>query len=117
MPVEYYQVMGQAAPNALTETDLINVSSGYNYVLSSLVICNRGPSGTTFRISVSVGGNPTANSDYLYYDLPIEGHDTFIATIGLTLYENDILRIYAGNANLTFQAFGAIIDYYGSTNI
>jgi len=117
MPAEYYKVLGQAAPNATTETTLYDCPSGYNAVGSSIVVCNRANTDTTFRISVSVGGGATANKDYLYYDVPISANDTFIATIGITLYEDDIVRVYAGSANLSFTLFGSEIDYYFSTYI
>lgn len=100
------KVLGQAAPNATTETDLYTVPASKMTAISSIVVCNRNSTATTFRISIAVGGGATTNKDYLYYDLPIPGNDTFIATIGVTLATTDELKVYAGNANLSFSAFG-----------
>lgn len=100
------KVLGQSAPSATTETALYTVPASKSAIVSSVVICNRGSSRTTFRLSVDVGGAGTAAADYLYYDLPIMGNDTFIATIGISLGAADILYAYAGNANLSFGAFG-----------
>lgn len=101
-----HKVLGQAAPGATTETDLYTVPAATEAIVSSIVVCNRGGGGSTFRISIAVGGGATANKDYLYYDVPIRGNDTFIATIGATLSAADELKVYAGNANLSFTAFG-----------
>lgn len=101
-----YKVLGQSAPGATTETDLYAVPALTSAVASSLVICNRGTASTTFRVSVAVGGGATANKDYIYYDVVIAGNDTFIATIGISLATTDIVKVYAGNANLSFSLFG-----------
>jgi hypothetical protein len=100
------KILGQAAPAATTETDLYTVPGATTTVVSSVVVCNRGSSATTFRISVADGGGATANKDYLYYDVAIPAFDTFIATIGATLEATDKIKVYAGNANLSFNAFG-----------
>ena len=51
----------------------------------------------------------TSSKDYLYYDITLAGNDTFIATIGVTLAATDVIRVYSGNSNLTFQLFGTQI--------
>lgn len=101
------KVLGQIAPSATTETTVYVVPGGTSTAVSSVVICNRGGSATTFRLSVSVGGGVTTNKDYLYYDVTIGGNDTFIATVGLTLTASDVMRGYAGNGNLSFNLYGA----------
>lgn len=100
------KLLGQSAPAATTETDLYTVPAVTNTTVSSVVVCNRGASATTFRISIADGGGATANKDYLYYDVAIPAFDTFIATIGATLEATDKIKVYAGNGNLSFNAFG-----------
>lgn len=100
------KVLGQVAPSATTETDLYEVPVNTETVASSLVVCNRGAVQGTFRVSVSVGGGATANKDYLYYDVVAPPNDTFIATIGITLAEGDVIRVYASNTNFSFNLFG-----------
>lgn len=100
------KILGQAAPNATTEATLYTVPVTKQATVSSLVICNRGGTETSFRISCSVAGAGTTNKDYMYFDLSISSGDTFIATIGGTLAATDVIRVYAGNANLSFTAFG-----------
>lgn len=102
-----YKVLGQSAPSAITETDLYTVPAATSAVASSIIVCNRGTTQATFRVSISVGGAATANKDYIYYDLLIAGNDTFIATIGVTLATTDKVRVYASSANFSFSLYGS----------
>lgn len=106
---ETRKVLGQSAPGAATLTDLYTVPAVTQAVVSSIVICNRSAVATAFRISVAVNGAADATSQYLYYDVPIFGNDTFIATIGITLGDTDVVRCYATLATVTFTAFGVEI--------
>ena len=101
-----YKILGQVATDALAETVLYTVPTSTSAVCSSIVICNRGSVATTFRVSIAAAGAATSNEDYLYYDVTLAGNDTFIATVGITLATTDKVRVYAGNANLSFNLFG-----------
>ena len=105
-----YKILGQSSPSATTETDLYTVPSATSTVCSSISICNRGATQTTFRITISAAGAATSNKDYLYYDVILAGNDTFIATIGITLATTDKIRIYSGNSSLSFQVWGTEIS-------
>lgn len=109
MAVITYKILGQVAPSATTETTLYTVPAATQTKVSSVVVCNRGASNSSFRISASQGGGATANKDYWYYDLPISGNDTFILTVGPTLGAGDIVRVYAADGNLSFNIFGSEI--------
>ena len=100
------KVLGQSAPSATTLTDLYTVPGGASAVASSLVICNRGSVNTTFRVSIAIAGAGDASAQYLYYDHIVPGNSTFILTIGITLEETDVVRVYAGTGNLSFNLFG-----------
>jgi len=103
------KILGQQAPSATTETTLYTVPASTSTVISTILVCNRGGSSTTFRISTSAAGAATTNKDYIYYDLPIGSNDTFVATMGVSLATTDVVRIYAGSANLSFSAYGVEI--------
>jgi hypothetical protein len=103
------RLLGQAALVATTLTDIYTVPGATQTVLSTISICNRGGSATTFRISFAINGAADSNEQYLYFDLPIPANDTFVATIGITLDASDVVRAFAGNANLTVQVFGVEI--------
>lgn len=105
-----YKVLGQSAPLATTETTLYTVPALTSAVASSIIVCNRGTTQATFRVSIAVGGSATANKDYVYYDLLIAGNDTFIATIGVTLASTDEVRVYASSANFSFSLYGSEVS-------
>jgi hypothetical protein len=105
-----YKTLGQSSPAATTETTLYTVPAATSAVASSVIVCNRGTSVATFRISIAVGGGATANKDYIYYDLPLGANDTFIATIGVTLATTDKVKVYASNTNLSFSLYGSEIS-------
>ena len=76
-------------------------------VVSSLTVCNQNSNTTAnIRISIAVGGAADTQAQYLYYNLPIDSNNTFIATVGLTLASTDVIRVYSDQPNVSFQAFG-----------
>lgn len=105
-----YKVLGQAAPNATTETTLYTVPASTSAVVSTLTVTNRGSGLSTFRVSVSVGGGATATKDYVYYDITMAGYDTFAATFGMTLGAGDVVRVYTSTNTLSFNLFGQEIS-------
>jgi hypothetical protein len=107
---ETKKVLGQSAPSATILTDVYTVPASRSAVVSTITVCNRGASSTTFRVSVAPSGAADANSQYLYYDVTIPANETFSATIGITLATTDVVRIYAGNANLSMSIFGVEIS-------
>jgi hypothetical protein len=106
---EAHKPLAQTNPSAATLTDSYTVPSATSAVVSSIVICNRGGTETSIRISVAVGGAANDNKQYLYYDLPLPANDTFIATIGVTLAATDVIRVYAADAQVSFNIFGVEI--------
>ncbi len=100
------KVLAQSNPSATTLTDAYTVPASTSTVVSSIVVCNRSSAATTFRVSVAIAGAADTNAQYIYYDVPIPGNDTFIATVGLGLATTDKVRVYAGAATLSFQLWG-----------
>lgn len=100
------KLLGQNAPAATTETDLYTVPGATNTTVSTIIVCNRGATAATFRISIADGGGATTNKDYLYYDLPLAANDSYAATLGITLEATDKVKVYASTANLSFNLFG-----------
>lgn len=100
------KILGQSAPNATTETDLYTVPDAAQTTTSSLIVCNRGATGT-FRVSVSPLGVATSNEQYLYYDEDLAGTTTHPPiVIGMTLAETDVVRVYASTSDFSFNLFG-----------
>jgi hypothetical protein len=100
------KVLGQNAPAATVLTDLYTVPGGTGVAVSSVTVCNRSATPTTFRLSVAPAGAADATSQYVYYDVPIAGNDTFVATLGITLAATDKVRCYATLATVSFSLFG-----------
>jgi len=100
------KTLGQVATPATTLTTLYTVPASTSTVVSTISVCNRGSSSTTFRIAVRTNGDAINDKHYLYYDVSISANDSFASTIGVCLSATDVVSVYAGNSNLTFQIFG-----------
>lgn len=100
------KVLGQSNPAATTLTTLYTVPGATSAVASSLVICNQDATQCTVRVAVRVAGAAITAKQYLYYDLPLPGNDTFVAVIGMALAATDVVSVYASSANVSFNLFG-----------
>lgn len=105
-----FKILGQSAPAATTLVDLYTVPGATSTTVSTISVCNRSATPTSFRISVAPAGAADATSQYLYYDQAIGGNTSFVLTIGMTLGATDKIRVYAGAATLSFSAFGVEIS-------
>jgi hypothetical protein len=104
-----YRVLGQAAPAAETDTTVYTVLTGRQTIVSSIVVANRGSDGTTFRVAVRPNGSALSNEHYIAYDVAIARNDTKVLSFGVTLNDDDLIAVYAGNANLSFNIYGTEI--------
>jgi ribulose 1,5-bisphosphate synthetase/thiazole synthase len=105
-----YKVLAQSAPSATTNTDVYTVGAGKSTVISTISICNRSVSDTTFRLAIRPAGATIANQHYVAYDVTVGGADTTNLTLGYTLAATDVVTFYAGNANLSISLFGSEIS-------
>jgi hypothetical protein len=105
-----YLVLGQISPSATTATTLYTVPSGKDAIISTLIVANRAAAGS-FRIAIRPAGATLANEHYIAYDVPIGSTDSTTLTLGLTLTATDIITVYASSANMTFSAFGSLVDF------
>lgn len=100
------KILGQSAPAATTETTMYTVPGATSTTCSTLVICNRGGTAASFRITVVLGAGASGNANHLYYDCPIDPNQSIALTLGLTLQATATVRVYASNTNLSFSLFG-----------
>lgn len=105
----YYKVLGQSNPSAITATTLYTVPASRSAVISTISVANLTTTQATYRIAIRVGGASLANSQYVAYDATVPGSTTVFLTIGATLATTDVVTVYASTANVTFQAFGTEI--------
>lgn len=104
-----YKVLGQSNPSAATLTTLYTVPASTSTVISTLAICNRSSTSTTYRVAIRLAGGGVADEDYIAYDSIAPGNDTVYLTIGIALATTDVVSIYATLATLSFNAFGSEI--------
>jgi glucose-6-phosphate dehydrogenase assembly protein OpcA len=100
------KVLGQSNPTAATLSTLYTVPALTSTVVSTITVCNRSATATSFRIAIRPAGASISNEHYLYYDVTIAGNDTFAATLGITLAATDVVSVYATLATLSFSIFG-----------
>ena len=100
------KTLGQSAPAATTLTALYTVPASTSAMVGAVVVCNRGDSVQTYRISVAVAGAADDNKQYLVRDMPIDAHDTLTPIKGLAMAATDVLRVYASSTDLSFNASG-----------
>jgi hypothetical protein len=100
------KVLGQSAPSATTATTLYTTPDTTETTCSSIVVCNRGGSGGTFRVSVRVAAASDATKQYLYYDQALAATTTYLGVFGLTLDQTDVVTVYASSGDFSFNLFG-----------
>lgn len=101
-----YKVLGQSAVAATTNTDLYTVPSGKSTVASTLTVCNRSSTSTTYRVAVRPSGAAISNEHYVLYDNFLDGGTTHFITIGMTVTATDVVTVYANDATVSFSIFG-----------
>jgi hypothetical protein len=100
------KVLGQLDPSATTITTLYTVPDLTQTTVSSLVICNRGGSGITFRVSVHVAGAGADDKQFIFYDEALAATTTRTVVIGMCLNQTDVVKVYASASNVSFNLFG-----------
>ena len=105
-----YKVLAQSAPSATTNTDVYTVGAGKQAIVSSIAVANRSTGAATYRIAIRPAGATLANQHYLAYDVTVNGSDTTMITVGITLQATDVITVYASSANLSFGVYGSEIS-------
>ena len=100
------KVLGQAALAATTLTDVYTVPGATSAVISTITVCNRSATPTTFRLAVAPASEPNDVKHYLAFDAPLAANEVWSFTIGATLAATDVLRAYAAAATVSVTAFG-----------
>jgi hypothetical protein len=108
MPINY-KILGQVNPTASGLTTLYTVPSGTQAVCSTLSICNFSTT-TTFRIAVRPTGEAIANKHYIAYDNYVNGNDSIMLTLGLSLGSTDVVSVYSASSGIAFSLFGSEIS-------
>tara|TARA_B100000965_G_scaffold177083_1_gene147709 strand:+ start:1471 stop:1800 length:330 start_codon:yes stop_codon:yes gene_type:complete len=100
------KILGQLDVSATTITTLYTVPDLTQTTVSSLVVCNRGGSGITFRVSVHVNGAGADDKQFIFYDEDLAATTTRTVVIGMCLGQKDVVKVYSSAANVSFNLFG-----------
>lgn len=106
MATETYKNLGQSNPTVATLTDAYTVPGATSAIVSSIIVCNRSATATSFRISHAVAGAADDPKQYLHFDYPIDGNDTIVLEESITMAATGVLRVYATLATLSFNISG-----------
>jgi len=87
----FYKVLGQSNPSAITATTLYTVPASRSTVVSTITITNLASTSATFRIAIRQGGAALANAQYVAYASNLAGNNTVALTHGLTPATSDVL--------------------------
>ena len=105
-----YKVLGQLNPTATTATTLYTVPALTSAVASTINVCNLAATATSFRIAIRPAGAALTNAHYISYETALPANDSIALSMGITLAATDIITVYAGNANISFNLFGSEIS-------
>lgn len=106
-----FLILGQRDPLAANIEILYTVPGApvTGAVVSTIMICNRSATPTTFRVALSPAGAPIADLQYIVFDDVIGANKPYEVTVGLTLAPTDLIRVRATLATLSFTACGSEI--------
>lgn len=98
--------LGRANPGAATPGTLYTAPASTKAMVTSLYICNTGASPDSIRVWVVPSGGAAANSNAIYFDMPIPVGNTFLANAVPLLETGDFIVVQSANGNCTFTASG-----------
>ena len=103
---EVYKILGQSAPSAATLTTAYTVGASTSSIHSTVTVCNRSSTATTFRIAVRPAGASISDEHYIAYDHAISGNELIVITLGFGLATTDVVSVYNTLATLSFTVGG-----------
>jgi len=108
--MEINKILCQSSPSAATLTTIYTVPDLKGATVSSVFVCNRTGAAVNFRIAIVEGGGTIANKNYLYYDISCPANDSFARVLGITMSNEDMVKVYNTTADLSFSFFGSEYD-------
>lgn len=102
-----YKVLAQINPSATTASDAYTVPSNTEAIISTIVVANVGTVDASYRLSIRPNGAGQEDKHYIAYNTRVPATDSIALTLGVTMDAADVLTVYASNASLSFNVFGA----------
>jgi len=104
-----YKVLGQSDPAATTNTTLYTCPASTQTIISTITVCNRGASSSTYRIAVRPNGATLADEHYIVFDSTLAATSVTAYTLGITIDASDVITVYSSTSDFSFNAFGSEI--------
>ena len=89
----------------VSQTIVYTVPALTSAVISSIVVCNQGTTGT-YSIAWQVGGATLTAAQYLIYNATLNTNDTITMAQGLSLATTDVISVWASTTNFSFNISG-----------
>lgn len=106
-----YKILGQSAPSITTEATLYTVPANTSAVISTVSVCNQSASPMTYRIAIRPSADSTtAAKHWIVYGATLDGLDSLMITVGITLAAGDKVQIYSSTSTSSFSVFGSEIS-------
>tara|TARA_R110001599_G_scaffold154923_1_gene340625 strand:+ start:361 stop:693 length:333 start_codon:yes stop_codon:yes gene_type:complete len=103
-----YKVLAQQEMSTANNPyDAYTVPSNTETVISTISICNRGSTATTYTFGVRVDGEFYDNKQYIAYNAPIQPYESIFLTLGVTMDAGDIFLAMSTSGNLSLSLFGS----------
>lgn len=102
-----YKVLGQLHPASATPSTLYTTPNGTQAVCSTMTVCNLGAVPINYRIAIRPSGASLDHLHYIVYDSYVNIGDSVFLTLGITLGSTDVVTVYSGSGDVTFNLYGS----------
>ena len=104
-----YKILGQTNPTTTALTTLYTVPAAKEAFCSTLSVCNFGATTANVTIVAREAGAAIAAKQHLLYNIPIVPADSLFLTLGISLYQTDIISVSSNTSSIAFGLFGSEI--------
>lgn len=102
-----YKILGQVNPTTTALTTLYTVPGAKEAFCSTLSICNFGATTATVTIVARQSGAAIDAKQHLLYNVPIVPADSLFLTLGISLYQTDVISVSSNTSSIAFGLFGS----------
>ena len=104
-----YKILGQVNPTTTGLTTLYTVPATKEAFVSTLSICNFGATTANVTVAVRQDGAAIDPKQHLLYNIPIVPADSLFLTLGISLYQTDVISVSSTTSSIAFGLFGSEI--------
>lgn len=104
-----YKILGQVNPTSTSLTTLYTVPGAKEAFCSTLSICNFGATTANVTIVARQAGAAIDPKQHLLYNVPIVPADSLFLTLGISLFQTDVISVSSTTSSIAFGLFGSEI--------